>query len=674
VSAKFANATLGRTALANRLCARILCLLTISLFILFAPKPSAGADEWQPIDPADLKMTSEPAALGAPAIFLYRQVDRNDKGTASTEYNYLRIKILTEEGRKYGNVEIPFDKQGYSVDGIRARTIRPDGSIVNFDGKVFENTIVKSKTLKYLAKTFSMPDVSVGSIIEYHYNLNFHDYSIFNSYWVLSEELFTRLAKFSLKPYGGEGWSIMWVYPAGLPAGTTPAKEGPDKIVRLESRNVPAFQTEDYMPPENELKFRVVFVYHEGGLELNADKFWTNFGKKKNSAVEDFVNKRKAMEQAVSQIVSPADPPMVKLQKIYTRTQQIRNISFEESKTEQEEKRAKVKEMSNVEELWKNQYGNGRDITWLFMALARAAGFEAHACWVSARDNYFFHRERLNSGELNANVVVVKVDGKDIFFDPGSQFTSFGLLPWMETGVAGLQLDKEGGKWINTPLPGSDASRIERKGDMRLLDDGSLEGKVSVTWTGLAASSRRVNQRNEDAASRKKFVEDELKDSIVFGSEVELTNQPNWKSSDVPLVAEYTLKIPGFASAAGHKELLPASVFSGNEKHLFEHSDRAHAVYFEYPYQKVDEVTVDLPLDWKVTTVPTPIDQDLKAAEYKLTVEDQKGVLHIRREIRSDVMMVPKDMYPALRGFYQAVRTQDDQQIVLQPGGSSASH
>ena len=86
----------------------------------------------------------------------------------------------------------------------------------------------------------------------------------------------------------------------------------------------------------------------------------------------DFINKRGFMGQTVMQIVSPTDPPMVKLQKIYARTQQIRNLSFEESKTEQEQKREKLKSASNVEELWKNQYGGGWGITWLFMALARA--------------------------------------------------------------------------------------------------------------------------------------------------------------------------------------------------------------------------------------------------------------------------------------------------------------
>jgi hypothetical protein len=119
--------------------------------------------------------------------------------------------------------------------------------------------------------------------------------------------------------------------------------------------------------------------------------------------------------------------------------------------------------------------------------------------------------------------------------------------------------------------------------------------------------------------------------------------------------------------------LLPVSLFAANEKHLFEHSDRVYAIYFQFPFKKIDDITIDLPLGWKTTTLPKPIDQDARAADYKLTVEDQKGLIHIRREIRSDVLLAPKEAYPALRGFYQIVRTQDDQQIILLPVGASAS-
>jgi len=37
------------------------------------------------VSPDELKLTSEPQAPGAPAIILYRQVDRDDNGQTSTK-------------------------------------------------------------------------------------------------------------------------------------------------------------------------------------------------------------------------------------------------------------------------------------------------------------------------------------------------------------------------------------------------------------------------------------------------------------------------------------------------------------------------------------------------------------------------------------------------------------
>jgi hypothetical protein len=100
---------------------------------------------FQPVSTDELKMTSEPLAPGAPAIILYREVDRDDNGRTGHggavyigtgmqvnadrfEDNYYRIKILTEEGRKYANVEIPLPGFVGIVTNIVARTIQPDGS------------------------------------------------------------------------------------------------------------------------------------------------------------------------------------------------------------------------------------------------------------------------------------------------------------------------------------------------------------------------------------------------------------------------------------------------------------------------------------------------------------------------------------------------------------------
>ena len=658
---------------------RLLVIFPCALFLVLGVAAhysiSVKAGEFQPISPEELKMTSESQAPGAPAIILYRQVDRDDSGRTAHENDYFRIKILTEEGRKYADVEIPFFKEnGNNIVNIHGRTIRPDGSIANFEGKAFDKSIAKAKGLKIMAKTFTLPDVQVGSVIEYYYTLDLAEYFVFDSHWILSDELFTKNAKFSLKPYVSEynNMHLRWTWQR-LPAGTGTPAQGPDHIVRLQVQDVPAFQTEDFMPPENELKARVDFTYTEDFEAKDATQFWKNRGKKLNGFVDGFVGKPKVMEQAVAQIVSANDPPDVKLQKIYARVQQIRNTSYELRKTEQEQKREKEKENSNVEDVWKRGYGNGRQLNWLFLGLARAAGFEAYEVYTSDRRNYFFNPATMDAHKLDSDLVLVKVNGKDVFCDPGAAFTPFGLLMWPETGVPGLRLDKDGGTWIRTMLPESSTSRIVRRADLTLSETGDLEGKLTVTFTGLEAMHRRSEELHEDEADRKKTLEEEAKDYIPAASEVELTNKPDWSSSTPPLVAEFKMKIPGWVSGAGRRELFPVGIFSANEKRVFEHTERVHPIYFEFPSQKEDDVTISLPLGWEVSSLPPAQNQDAKAAVYILRAENDKGTLHLSRKLNLDLLLLDQKYYSSLRNFFQVVRTGDEEQIVLQPIGATAS-
>jgi hypothetical protein len=633
---------------------------------------TAVADDWLPISPEELRMTSMPEAPGAPAVILYRQVDRDDNARTGGEHTYVRIKILTEEGRKYGDVEIPFFKGQGSIQGLKARTVRPDGTIANFEGKAFDKTIVKAKGLKYQAKTFTLPDVQVGSIIEYRYMEDLQEGLVFDSHWILSNELFTKHAKFSLKPY--ERFALRWSWPAGLPNGTAPPKDE-HGVIRLETQNVPAFQIEDFMPPENELKMRVDFAYSESEAEKDQEKFWKKEGKKLNDRVESFQGKRKGLEQVVAETVAASDTPEQKLRKLYARAQQVRNTSFERQKSEQEQKREKEKEINNVEDLLKAGHGDARQINWLFVGLARAAGFQADSVFLSTRSQYFFNPAMMNVSQLNADVTVVRLDGKDVFCDPGSRFAPFGILPWPETFVKGLRLNRDGGGWVDTSLPRSEESKIERKAELKMnQEDGVLSGKLTVIYSGLEALWRRNEMLYQDETERKKFLEDQVREYIPTGIDVELTNHPEWETASPTLVATYDLKVPGWASAAGRRALLPFGLFSASEKQLFDHTNRVHPVYFQYPFEKADDVTIQLPLGWHVSSLPKELTTDGKAVLYVRKAEDEKGTLHLTRVLRSNLLMVETKNYPVLRNFYQMVRTGDEEQIILQPMGPQASN
>src|SRR5262252_1978040 len=638
--------------------------LTAMLFAFLAltNAPAGWAGQaWPPVSPDEMKMTSEAKAPGAPAIFLYRQVDRDD--TAGREINLARIKILTEDGRKYADVELPFVKNQSQVRNIRARTIQPDGAIAEFNGKIYEKTVVKAKGVKFLAKTFTLPDVRVGTIIDYAYTVEMNSGFVYDSRWIISEELFTKTAKFSLKP--SNEFALQWTWPSGLPEGTKPpVKDG--SYIRLDTSNVPAFQVEDFMPPENTVKFRVEFAY-AFAFETDPVKFWKKYGKDWYFTFDNFTNKRKAMEQAVAQIVSPGDASDIKLQKIYARVLQIRNTSFEREKTEQEAKRSKEKEISNVEDVMKRGYGDSIAVNWLFIALARAAGIEAYCVRVSSRASYFFDPRLMNGRNRNTDVVLVRQSGKDLYLDPGAKFAPFGFLPWYETQVQGLLLDKDGGQWVMTSLPESASAKTERKADLTLSDDGTLEGNLTVTFGGLEAIELRTEERDEDDTSRKTALEDLVKESVPVGVDIELTNKPDWISVSPTLVAEYHVKVLGWVSGAGRRALFPVGLFGNSEKHLFEHATRVHSVYFHHPYLKADDISITLPLGWKVSSVPAPVNQDAKAVAYTIKSEDMRGSLHIRRTLRNDLGIVKQEQFNLLRQFFQFVRSGDEQQVVLQP-------
>jgi hypothetical protein len=642
---------------------RAIGLLAFCALLLCLSLPVFAGDDWQPVSPQDLIMTGEPKAPGAQAIFLYRQIDRDDEKGQQTTYE--RIKILTEEGRKYANVEIPFLKGHENIKNIRARSIQPDGSIKELESKPYEKTIVKARGVKYLAKTFALPDVRVGTIVEYRYTDEIDPEFVYDSYWSLSSYLFTKVGKFSLKP---ANLTLTWSWPNGLPEGTEHPHQDHGRIL-LEIRDVPAFEEEDYMPPKRELEYRMDFIYQGRRGELDEAKYWQNYGESRFFENERFLNKSKVLAEAASTIVQPSDDAGTKLRKLYGRVQQLRNFTFEREKTEQELKRENRRDIYTVDDVWKQGGGTASQINYVFIALVRAVGMQAFLIDVPGRDTAFFDPKYLNFAKLNNNIVHVKLAEKDLYLDPGTPHTPFGLLPWYKTLVKGFQCDKDGGDWIDIPVSDVDITQVQRRAILRLSDDGSLEGKLTLTYLGQEALEIRRDGDEQDDAGRKKMLEDAVRDLVSTSAELSLANKPDWDSSSTTFVAEFTIKVPEWVSNAGRHQLLPVGLFAASEKHLFEHASRVHPIYLHYATSKADDITITLPAGWKVGSAPAAINRDQKALAYSAKIEATTDTVHIARTLRLHIISVGLDHYPALRDFFQFVRSSDEQQIVLQPAG-----
>jgi hypothetical protein len=57
-----------------------------------------------------------------------------------------------------------------------------------------------------------------------------------------------------------------------------------------------------------------------------------------------------------------------------------------------------------------------------------------------------------------------------------------------------------------------------------------------------------------------------------------------------------------------------------------------------------------------------------------LKVEKDNASLHLTRKLSMDFLLLEQKYYTALRNFFEIVRTNDDQQILLKPTAAAAGN
>jgi len=643
--------------------------LSLALFAAFVVPAMAQKEDWLPITQQDLGK-QVPGNPGADAVQLYYADYINDQ--EQTEFFYRRIKILNEKGNRHADVEIVIPPE-CSLSGLKARTIHPDGKIIEFTGKPFQKTIIKSRGIKVLAKTFTMPDVTVGSIIEYKYKVDAPGIFLDNS-WTLQHELYTVKESFRMKPLSGglEGFPNGYQVAAlssHLPNNIKAQQKGGGYELELE--NMAAFEAEGYMPPEEDFKPQMRFFY-VGTTTSSAERFWQEAGRSWNGEVEHFIGSHKEVAQAAAQAIGSETDPEQKLRKLYARAQEIRNLSYERERSEQEQKKENLKANQNVADVLARGMGFRNDITRVFVALARAAGFDSSIVRVSDRKNKFFDKGLLSKRQLETEIATASVGGKDIYLDPGTRFCPFGSLRWIRTSAAGLKLDKNGGTFVTAPSAAYDKATIRRTADLAMDGDGNLKGTIAVKYEGGEGLEHRLDEMDADEAGKKKDLEDELKTWLPNGANVKLANVDGWESSDGPLTASFNIEIPSYASSAGKRLLVPSYLFQARQMDAFKHAERKFPVYFPYAFTESDKVNIKIPDGYRIETVPQVQTATIGFAAYQNLVQSDGKQLVTQRLLQVNGIFFKLDQYPDVRDFFGKVRAGDEQQAVLTGGSTNA--
>jgi len=635
-------------------------------------------------------MTSQPEVPGAAAVYLFREETTDDR--LHTWNKYIRLKVLTEGGKKYANVELTqhssSDYGGYSVNDIAGRTIHPDGTIVPFTGKPMEKLVEKGQGFKAMAKVFTLPDVEVGSIIEYRYQLRYDDNYFIAPAWYIQTELYTRKAHYLWRPTDeplltkserGEQVTntVAWtpILPKGftvtqrINAGTA-SMDGGRSILELYIHDIAPQPDEEYMPPISSLSYRVLFYYSP---YRTMEEYWKNEGKGWSKVNDKFVGPGDKVKGAVKELVGPTDTADQKLRKFYAAVMKLENTAFSRDRSASEDKSEGLNPPKSTDDILERKRGTDDQIAQLFVAMARAAGMKAYVMSVTARDRAMFMPQYLSFSQLNDLIAIVVVDGKEVFFDPGQRYCPYGHLAWKHTWASGLRQTDAGSALAETLGEPYTASRTSRIAQLTMDEQGEMKGTVKMTWTGAPALSWRQSYLRGDSTSLNRDLRVAMEQLLANGMEIKVVGYQNADDYEQPFIVSYEVK-GRIGSSTGKRLLVPSDIFEANSRPIFAHEKREALIAFEYANTVLDTVRVTYPRNLSVESVPVSDQLQLqKFAVYALKTESTPSSFTVHREFDLGTILYKVEEYSDLRGFYTKFETKDQEPVVLKVVAPSAA-
>jgi hypothetical protein len=659
------NRTICRTVAR---CLPLACLITVTSVAFIA-----RAQQWTAPTAEELSMTSQPEVPGAAAVYLFKEEITDDKLHMWSKY--ARIKVLTEAGKDYANVELVQhdfkdrygDDAGFTVNSIAGRTIHPDGTIIPFAGKVLDKLIQKDQDSKEIAKVFTLPDVEVGSIIEYRYQLSYDENFLISPDWYIQSDLYTRKAHYLWRPSGqviGIAWTPI------LPKGSTVVKsqlsgnqfDAGQMSLELNIRDVLPAPDEEYMPPVASLSYRVLFYY----TDLHSDQeFWKVEGKAWAKQQDKFIGPDSKVKAAVKELVAASDTQEQKLRKIYAAVMKLDNTSFNRERSAAEDKAQGLGAVKNADDVWERRRGINREMAQLLVAMARAAGMKAYLMAVTSRDRNLFLPAYLSFSQLDDAIAIVDVDGKEQFFDPGERYCPYGQLAWKHTLVRGIRQTDADSALDETPVQSYKDSRTDRVADLTMDEHGEGAGTVTMIYRGAPALSWRQVFLRGDATSLNRDLEEAVEKLMPAGMDVKVKSVDKLEDYEEPLTVQFDVK-GQIASPTGKRLLVPSDIFEVNTKPVFPHENRELPVYFEYGSSVMDAMRVTFPRSLSVESLPAADQEPFEqSAFYAIKAESNPISVTVHRNLLLGGITFSLDQYPALRAFYNKFESKDQEPVVL---------
>jgi hypothetical protein len=599
----------------------------------------------------------------AEAIFWEVRVD-DSSPTDLIMKHYVRVKIFNERGReKYSKIDVPFTKR-MKIKDLTARVIKPDGTTVDLNkADVFEREIIKADKVKVKAKSFAVPGIEPGVIVEYRYQEVIRNSWANNMRMTFQHDIPIQNITYYFRPASDTRY---------LTFNMSDNKFVKDKngFYRATMQNVPAIKQEPQMPPEDEVRSWLL-LYYGDITDTNSD-FWSKAGGviARVWEIKDTLKPGKDLKAAAAEITAGTTMPDEQLAKLYDFCQKrVKNITYDTTLTD--EQKEQIKSSKSASDTYRKLQGTDEDINELFASLATSLGFEVRLAFSGDRSEKFFNPSQAHLSFVHFSSVGVKVNGRWKYYDPGDPFVPNGMLAWNEEDTSVLLLGYKDYITTEIPLSGTDKTIAKRTAKLKLLEDGSLEGTVKVEHTGQSAYLLRSDYYKKSANEREEALKNDIK-ARLSTADISAVSIENLMDADKPLVFQYKIRVPNYAQKTGKRMFFQPGFFEYGTNPLFSTATRKYDIYFHYPWSEQDSIEIEYPKNFDLDSAESPgalgDPQKIGVLDISIRADRENAFMLYERKFHfggNGKILFQPNSYAPLKNLFEAFHKADTHTITL---------
>jgi hypothetical protein len=597
------------------------CLVTGVGGSLAAERRASG--DWPDITPQEKKLVSVELDPKADIVILSNTrrgkiLHQADDWVNVIEFHW-RAKVLNEAGKRFSEIHIPGSKNS-RVTGIRARTIKADGTIVNLpEDQIFRKSTVIAVGYRRSEWVFNFPAVEPGAIVEYRYT-RYDDFLAYIDPFYFEGPAVTLKAAVSQAIPDEMGYQILCSRcPQAVQPVVKPWVDGParGKQYSIELSNLQGFGDEVMMPPRRDVSPHLEMVLQAwNGAFIESlgrvDDIFTDWDSVARWAEFTYDKSAKELQPALRVLVNGwvegIDDPREKLRAILRHIQNdFRYIAWDNV----------VGGTRAAGDIMKDLSADNEEKAVLTMAAIRMIGMDGHYALVSARNAGAINPSFFSFSQFT-HVVVALPDGAGGFewLDPTVSYAPYGMLPWRDSGAKALLIQKGKGQLVD--LPGKvEASRTSYQVSVKPGEAGRGEMAIEAEYVREDA----VDMRSELAPQGEKGRQDYLAEWLERrqpGATLTSWTVENLDKLDEPLRITMQATVPGIVTVADDIVLVKGCLLSCLSNNPVPQAARRYPLNLDRGWNVQETVVIQPPAGMKPAGMPPATQMDAGTARISM--------------------------------------------------------